>query len=442
MTAAPSSSDALRVMVVVPFAPRRDSTHGGRVVAQLLMRLAARHRVALVYLARPSSSSIEPELAALCEIVEEVPDEARRPLGARLGPQRARWRHRGHVVGAALGGLPTDAMASQNRGLERAIEWVAETFEPQIVQVETDRAAHYVDAIPQDVAVPRVLVCHEPGVTSAADQAASTSGRQRLAHRFEMATWRRYWRRTLPAYSAIVAFTDRDQQVIEAEMSGLLVERIPLGIDIPATPLSATGTAESLVTFVGGYAHPPNVDAALRLMRDIMPAVRRVVPEARLTLVGANPSAAMYAAAGPADRVTGEVDEVAPYLGEAAVVALPIHLGGGMRVKLLEALAAGKAVVASPLAAEGTGVEDGRQLRLAETDEDAASAIAALLQDPQERERLARTARAWSEAELSWESRVAAYERLYRQLLAGTEHRGSGSSPRSAAAAPRQRSRA
>jgi glycosyltransferase involved in cell wall biosynthesis len=125
----------------------------------------------------------------------------------------------------------------------------------------------------------------------------------------------------------------------------------------------------------------------------------------------------MRAAASPQDDVTGAVPSVAPYVNDAAVVVLPIRLGGGMRVKLLEALAAGKAIVASPRAAAGLAVTPGVELELAETDDEFVDAVVALLQDSARRLALARNGRAWAIEHLGWNGRVQSYDALYRSVL-------------------------
>ena len=108
----------------------------------------------------------------------------------------------------------------------------------------------------------------------------------------------------------------------------------------------------------------------------------------------------------------------APFLDRAAVVMAPMFTGGGMRVKVLEALAAGKAVVATPLALEGLTVEDGDQLRIGRSDGELAQAAVELLRDPDRRRALGQRARGWAVATLGWEGPVTAFERLYASLLA------------------------
>ncbi len=115
-----------------------------------------------------------------------------------------------------------------------------------------------------------------------------------------------------------------------------------------------------------------------------------------------------------------------PFLDAAAVIVAPLRDGGGMRVKLLEALAAGKAVVASPLAAAGLDVGHGRELSMAEDESQFAAEVVRLLDDPAARLDLARRARSWACAHLGWESSVQKYEALHSELrVVGAGSRGA-----------------
>jgi glycosyltransferase involved in cell wall biosynthesis len=136
-------------------------------------------------------------------------------------------------------------------------------------------------------------------------------------------------------------------------------------------------------------------------------------------LVGRAPPPAVEALAGEGVVVTGEVPSVTQYLDRANVVVAPLAIGGGIRVKTIEALGFGKAVVATPLAAAGLPVADGEHVRLAETDDELARAILDLLADAEGRAALGRRARTWAVEHAGWEAAVDAYERLYRSLLGG-----------------------
>ena len=399
----------LRLLVVVPFSPRLDAPHGGRVIAQLLAHLAVRHRLALVYLRRPGSPPVDEALSSHVELVEEVPLPSPRPFGAR-------WQRRRQVLTAPLRTIPSPAAVTFDRQLGRTVAAVATRWRPDVVQVEHDAlayCAHFMGA----AAPARVLVCHEPGAHAAADLADATRGRQRLAHRVDAWTWRRYWARTIPSFDAVVTFSERDRKVMAGAAPTARIVAIPLGLDVPSQALRPVRGTRHDIVFVGGYTHPPNADAALRLIRSIVPRVRVQVDDVRLHLVGDAPTADMLRAAGLDDTITGRVEDVRPYLERAQLVVLPLRLGGGTRVKLLEALAAGKAVVASPLATAGVDVTDGEQLVLADTDDEFADAIVALLRDDARRGALGRAARSWAVANLGWDARVREYEALYRSVL-------------------------
>jgi glycosyltransferase involved in cell wall biosynthesis len=264
-----------------------------------------------------------------------------------------------------------------------------------------------------------VLAVHDPSTNAAIDLGRSSDG-DRMLRRLDVRAWRRFESNVLTRVDAAVAFTPRDVQVLSSLAPTAEVVRIPFGTDFfeRADSPPAIGDDES-VLFVGNFVHPPNVDAADRLVRVIFPLVRERVPTARLTLVGDNPPAQLRARAGAGVTVTGRVPDIVPFIERAVVVAAPLRFGGGMRVKVLEALAAGKPVVASRLAVEGLDVTDGDQLLIAETDEAVAEAIVRALSNRELRERLGKRAWSWARENLSWDASVDAYDQLYRRLLAG-----------------------
>ena len=346
------------------------------------MRLAERHEVALLAPKGAEEPGIDPELAEACNIVEEVPI----PRVGRGIVVRA--RHRAKVRAALLRGLPT---------------WAAERRAPQF---EYRVMAQFLPAVA--AVVPCVLVEHDP--------VSGSSSRSSLAL-LERRAWRRLAHVAACYARAIVVLTERDRAAIEAECRPARVERIPLGYGLPCTPLDPAGTNPGEVVCVGSFVHPPNVEGARWLALDVFPSVKRRVPDASLRLVGSQPTREVLALQGDAVAVAGDVESVSPYLDAAAVVAAPIRSGGGMRVKVLEALSAGKAVVATPLAVDGLGVQDGEQVVIAETESQFSGALIELLQDRERRVSLAGAARRWAEANLDLDQRVRAYEALYEEIL-------------------------
>lgn len=134
--------------------------------------------------------------------------------------------------------------------------------------------------------------------------------------------------------------------------------------------------------FVGHFGYQPNFIAAERLVREILPRVRRLMPRARLTLAGRNPHARVMALAGEGIDVLANPADIAPLLAASDYAVVPLTMGSGTRIKILEAMAWGVPVVATRLAVAGLGVADGVEARLAESADEFARAIHLLQTDP------------------------------------------------------------
>jgi glycosyltransferase involved in cell wall biosynthesis len=270
---------------------------------------------------------------------------------------------------------------------------------------------------------PRVLVVHEPGTRAAADHLAEATGMRRLLRTIELRASHRFERRALGLADATVVFTEPDRQDLRGVAPDAAIHVVPLGVQLPATPADPIGVEPPEVCFVGSFKHPPNVAAASVLLRDIMPRVWRRHAAARLVIVGPDPPATLRAPQDDRVHVTGEVPDVAPYLARAAVVAAPIRSGGGMRVKVLEALAAGKAVVASPRAVAGLDVRDGEHVLIRDADGPVADAISDVLDDVALRTALAAAGRDWAARHVGWPAVAARIGTVWERALADRSSR-------------------
>jgi glycosyltransferase involved in cell wall biosynthesis len=394
-----------RVLVCAPFTPRLDARHGGKATSQLLLRLAERNDVALLCLRAADEDHVDPAIAARCSHVEEVAVE-----GGRAFLRRVRW---------GLGlvrGIPPWATDCSSTDYASRLERLLDEWRPEVVEIHLQAMAQYV-AAPAERNVPTILVDYDPPSAWADDLLGATRGPRRLARRLEVTAWQRYERATRSRFDAIVVFAERDVAAVEPDAGKALVTRIPLAVDVPERPLDPEGSDPPTILFVGGFAHPPNVDAALWLGGTIFPRVLERVPTARLNLVGQAPGEDVRALAGGRVSVHASVPDVTPYLDAAAVVVAPIRLGGSMRMKVLEALAAGKALVATARAAEGVEAVAGEHFLLAVDEDDLVDALVQLLLDRNRRRKLGESARAWAERDLNWERGVEAFDRLYDALV-------------------------
>ena len=397
-----------RLLFLLPFAPRLDATHGGgRVTAQLLAQLAIRHPIALLYLRAATEPSLDDVLRQRCEVVEEI-------VRSDVGFSFTRWSSR---VIALLRGRPLWAAVTAVPSFEVRVRAIAHTWQPDIVQIESHVMGQYISALDGCMA-PRVLTEHEPGAKAARDLWKSSQGLKKARYWLAALAWERFERSVIRQVQAVVVFTESDRRALTPiAPEGMPVKRIPVGTVIPERPLDPIGRRPESLLFIGNFVHPPNADAALRLITAIFPSLQSRFPDLALHIVGDQPTRQMRRVANDKIIVTGQVPDVTPYLDAAAIVVVPLRLGGGMRVKVLEALSAGKAVIASPLAIAGLDVKAGEQVMVADTDQQFVDTIADLLADQDKRGSLASRARTWACANLAWERSVAAYEELYDKLV-------------------------
>src|SRR5207237_2716497 len=147
---------------------------------------------------------------------------------------------------------------------------------------------------------------------------------------------------------------------------------------------------QALVVFVGAMDWEPNIDAAEFFCSEVLPRIQAKIPEVRFRIVGRNPGRRVQRLKGKSVEVTGTVPSVLNHLQEAAVVAVPLRVAGGTRLKIYEAMAAGKAVVSTSIGAEGLDVHHGRDIILADNPGTFAQAVMMLLGDIELRRRYER----------------------------------------------------
>jgi glycosyltransferase involved in cell wall biosynthesis len=162
--------------------------------------------------------------------------------------------------------------------------------------------------------------------------------------------------------------------------------------------------------FTGSMDWFPNEDAVRYFGEHILPRIRLGVPDVTVTIVGRNPSPHFRAAAESMGLlVTGTVDDVRPFMDEAALCIVPLRAGGGTRIKIFEALAMGKAVVSTTVGAEGLALTPEIDVCIADGPEPFAASVIALLRDPTRRRALGDAGRQLVETRYSWEQVAAEF---------------------------------
>ena len=276
-----------------------------------------------------------------------------------------------------LAGLPEMRSLSGARfwhpGLAEAIARLASRDAYDVVQVEYLQLAPYARGVAPGAL--RILDLHNVESSLLRSTWGFRGRRARIAMIPEVAALRRLERVELPRFDLTVVVSESDALRLPDAASALVC---PNGWR-PGRPADWSG--EPVAIFVALLGWAPNADAALWLGREIWPRVVRDLPEARLLLVGRNPPASVLALADRSIEVVASPAEIGPHLAQASVALAPLRAGGGSRLKILEALDAGRPVVATPVGAEGLDDLIGRGVVVGETAAGVAGRVVELLRD-------------------------------------------------------------
>jgi len=383
----------MKVLLVVPVPPH--SGGGGAIPVLLeaeLRGLRARHEVTLVTALgdEPGEAEAVERLRAEGEV--HVADRRRPPPGG------ARRRRQLRMAAAwARGRWPWRTVWYAEPGIQRLIDRLGAEREFDVVAVED--SAMSVFRYPAGVAT--VYTHHEVLRPRPVEWSPGPPRRWPgwAFGELDFRRWRRFQAEAWRAFDLVQVFSRRDAEAV-AELAPDVAARVrvdPFGMVLP--PRADPAREEpGTILFVGAFHHPPNRDAAIWLAREILPGVLERAPEAKLRIVGSAPPPEVLALAGPRVEVVADAPSVQPHTEAAAVVMAPVRTGGGMRMKVLQAMAAGKAVVTTPRGTEGyTGFGEEPPLAVGESGEEIAAATAALLEDEAARRELGERARGFAE---------------------------------------------
>lgn len=185
-------------------------------------------------------------------------------------------------------------------------------------------------------------------------------------------------------FDCVIAVSADDRDQMKREYGAGSVFDVPTGVDVEFfRPSGAIEASKHGIVFTGSMDWLPNEDAIRYFMREIMPLIKRKVPEATLTVVGRNPPSSLVdlSKEDPSLVITGRVDDVRPYIERAATYVVPLRIGGGTRLKIFEAMAMEKPVVSTTIGAEGLPLTDGVELLLADEPNTFANAVIRLFSD-------------------------------------------------------------
>jgi glycosyltransferase involved in cell wall biosynthesis len=389
---------------VLPFPP--DS--GPKVKTwNVLKCLAQTHQLTLVSFVRGDQSDAVARLRSICHEVHVVP--MKRGWAQNLvSLARSLWN-----------GEPWVMLRDDRAEMRELVDQLADSRPFDLVHADQLNMAQYALRVR---GVRRLLDAHNAlWLLYSRLAETSTNPALRWLFRRDARLLKRYEGEMCRKFETVLTVSDVDRLALSqaARSAGQGEDRsdpqvIPIAVDTDELPLLRRGRSANRILHMGTMFWPPNVDGILWFVRAVLPQIRRERPDVEFDVLGANPPAEMLAwNANRGVRVAGYVEDPSPFLASAGVFVVPLLAGGGMRVKILTAMAQGLPVVTTTIGCEGIGAVHGRHLLVADTPSDFAAATLRILAQPRLAEELGLNGRRLVEDRYSLPQLAAQLERAY-----------------------------
>jgi glycosyltransferase involved in cell wall biosynthesis len=400
----------MKILFVAPYLPSPARFGGQRRMEGLMRGLAERHEVSV--LSFNSSDAYAEEsvraTAAYCKKVTTLAD-----LDPRSVSEKRRLQLRSLLSLHSFEHLQVKSRAD----FQRKLDEVLANEEYDVVQVEFANMASYRFSLPGKK--PPLLVLDEHNIEYDLQRrtAGSADGFSRLV--YNSLNWRKLgheeksaWQR----FDGVVLTSARDQQVLSGVSPKTRTAVVPNGVNVTQFAPSEAPTEPDTLVFFGANNYFPNHDALLYFIDEILPKVVVRRPTVKLQIVGPGVQPAVLAKQNKHVEIVGFVADLMPYLERASAIVVPLRIGGGTRLKIVEAMAKSKAIVSTRIGAEGIDVSHERDILIGDTPADFADAILRVLENPKLANDLGRNARELAEKRYSWGAIVAQLEQFYARL--------------------------
>lgn len=403
----------LMLTQVLPFPPDA----GPKVKTyNLLQYLVRHHDVTLVSLVRSEAEAARADaLREQCAAVYTVP------------LQRSRGRDLYHLAGSVISGDSFLMRRDASRELRTLLHELTSRQAFDIIHADQLNMAQFAVDLPAGA---RVIDQHNAVWTIVQRMAEHSPYARRVGLELEARRLRRYEARICARFDGLLAVSKPDLAFLElaaaeAEVSLPPTAIIPIAVDAHGAPPVARDPQPTSILSMATMFWPPNVDGVLWFAREVYPLLKAACPTARFDVVGARPPASVrqLTTADPSINVTGYVDDPQPYLEAAAALIVPVRAGGGMRVKILEALARGLPIVSTTIGYEGIVLDPGRHLLVGDTPAAFAEALISVVRNPALGRRLAAAGRTVAEDVYDWRVVNPQIEHLYAAALARAAER-------------------
>lgn len=353
--------------------------NGARIrIFNLLKQLATKHEIVLVSFTHkmPSPEAIA-QLTPFCREVYAIPYQT-------FQPQRLNSLH------ALLSPLPRSVVDTYSKEMERKVRLVATQFQPDLVLSSEIDMAPYARLVPN---AKRLLEELEITILQEASRRA-TNSLARLRHSLTWWKHKRYVTNTLQHFDGCtVVSPDESEHVASVIPAKMRIRVIPNGVDLARYQGHFGEIKPNTLIYSGSLTYNANFDAAHYFKQEIMPIVQKQNPDVHLTITGSTQGVNVHEFEHPNITLTGNLPDLRPTLAESCLTVVPLRIGGGTRLKILESLAIGTPVVTTSKGIEGLQITHGEGVFIADTPVKFAEAVQQVLSNPALRKQLSEAGR-------------------------------------------------
>lgn len=344
------------------------------------------------------------------------------PVPARIPPKQGLAFYL-RLLGNLASPLPYIVTSHFSRAYRDVVCRNVAEFRPNLVLCEWTPYAMYVEKLR---AIKKIVSTHnvEADIWQRYYQ-NETNHLRRWYIREQWRKVRRFEQAALGWVDGAVAVSDADCARFAQRHPGLRTKVIPNGVDLDYFTVLPQPDERRHLVFTGSMDWRPNQDAARYFVAEILPRLRQTRPDVECTFVGRSPPGDIVRLAKvPGVHITGTVEDIRPYVRQSAVCIVPLRVGGGSRLKVLEALAMGRAVVSTRIGAEGLDVVHDHHLVVADRPECFAESVLGLLDNPQRCQQLAAEGRRLVEQRYGWDYLANRFGAFMREVSEGETSAG------------------
>jgi len=385
-----SNSNRLHILIVTPSLPWPLVWGFGIRVYQIIRYLAQRHDVSVLAYAGPDdedgASALQQTGATIHTVVRDEPSTAAKrqaQLTSLFAPASFQWQ------------------SLESKAMQTAIDRLLAAERFDVIQVESSQMCGF------EFKFPGPLLVDEHNIEYELLYRTFKTERSPLRKFYNWIEYRKFrheeqrsWKRS----DGCILTSDREEAILRQVATHTPTLVVPNGVDIDSFQPSLGVRDPNNVVFVGVMHYRPNVDAAMYFVREILPHLVRERPNLTFTIVGGGPPEELRRLAGKNVLLTDRVPDTRPYVARAGVSVVPLRMGSGTRLKVLEGLAMGSPLVSTSLGCEGIDIVDGEHLVVADEPLAFARGVLRILDDPALASMLGRNGRALVESRYSWPS--------------------------------------